>query len=186
MALPKTIFDADGNVKDYEKSFPLLLAHAKERDPIAQSLVGYCYLKGLGVRKNRLEARRWLRDAASQGDVDAMSNLGLMLEIGDGSSTNRRQALHWYGKAAENGSSFAQVNLGLMYLSGRRANHTLGLHWLRKAARKHDARAMLNLGIAYLRGDGVAKSPKSAERYFKRAAELGDEDAKVYLSQHGR
>src|SRR4051812_26201736 len=82
MALPKTIFDADGNVKDYEKSFPLLLAHAKEGDPIAQSLVGYCYLNGLGVRKNRLEAHRWLRDAASQGDVDAMSNLGLMFEIG--------------------------------------------------------------------------------------------------------
>jgi hypothetical protein len=92
MALPKTIFDSDGNVKDYEKSFPLLLAHAKEGDRIAQSLVGYCYLNGLGVGKSRLQARRWLRDAAAQGDVDAMSNLGLMFEIGDGSPPNRRVA----------------------------------------------------------------------------------------------
>jgi len=50
MAVPKGIFDSQGNVRDYRKSFPIILENAEDGDTFAQSLAGYCYLEGLGVK----------------------------------------------------------------------------------------------------------------------------------------
>jgi hypothetical protein len=40
--------------------------------------------KGRGVPQSDVEAARWLRKAADQGDADAQSNLGNMLDQGRG------------------------------------------------------------------------------------------------------
>lgn len=181
MPLPSDIFDDAGRVKDYARSFPVILAHAKEGDTVAQSLVGYCYLTGTGTQKSSAEARGWLVRAAKNADCEAMCNLGLMFETGDGVTGDRRRAFHWYKMAANAGDAFAQVNLGLMYLSARRPNPRMGVEWLKKAAGKGDPRALYNLGVAYMRGDGVKKSFRAGERCLQKAADLGDVEARTYL-----
>lgn len=45
------------NVKrNYRKAFPYLLEAAYRGEIHAQNLVGYCYGRGLGVKKDRLQA----------------------------------------------------------------------------------------------------------------------------------
>ncbi|WP_031495404.1 tetratricopeptide repeat protein [Bryobacter aggregatus] len=183
MALPSELFDAAGNIVASRRNFQIILDNAKAGDATAQSMAGYCYLRGLGTKRDSVSASEWLLKAAKRGHVDSMVNLALMFEVGDRLPTNRRKAMRWYRLAAEVGSTFAQVNLGLMLLGGSRTKERRieGVEWLKKAARKRDPRALYNLGVACLRGDGVKKDLKAAERYMKRAANLGDQDARTYL-----
>jgi TPR repeat protein len=170
-------------VKSYAKDFALILDHAKQGDATAKSMLGYCYLKGLGVRKDPAQARGWFLKAAKQGVVEAMYNLALMLEIGEGIPADRRQAMRWYRMGARAGDVKAQMNLGLMYIGGIRLNRVLGVGLLRKAARKGHPKAIYNLGVAYWRGDGVKESRKIAERYIRKAAQLGEKAAIAYLAK---
>ena len=60
------------------RSFEELLASAEGGDVEAQSLLGICYMNGDdGVEQDRIEAQRWLRLAARQGDSLAQINLGV-------------------------------------------------------------------------------------------------------------
>lgn len=184
MALPSVIFDAAGNIVGSRKNLRIILDHARTGDSAAESIAGYCYLKGLGTRRNTVRAAEWLLKAAKRGDVDSMVNLGLLFEVGDGIPTDRRKAIRWYRLAAEAGSALAQMNLGLMLLGrGTRERRMEGVEWLKKAARKRHPRALYNLGVAYLRGDGVKEDRRAAERYLRKAAALGDQDARSYLAK---
>lgn len=182
MALPSGLFDAAGNIVGSRKNLRIILDHAEAGDSIAQSIAGYCFLRGLGTRRDSVRASEWLLRAAKQGDVDSMANLALMFEVGDGIQADRRKSMRWYRAAAEGGSVLAQMNLGLMLLGrGTRERRMEGVELLKKAARKRHPRALYNLGIAYLRGDGVKADRKAAERYIRKAADLGDKDARAYL-----
>ena len=46
-----------------------------------------------------------------------------------------------------------------------------------KGAEQDDAKCMNNLGSMYERGTGVAKDLAEAQKWYERAAELGNEDA---------
>eukprot|EP01048_Picozoa_sp_COSAG05_P014635 COSAG05_NODE_1677_length_4292_cov_90.326735_7_plen_87_part_00 len=56
------------------------IERAEAGDKLAQSRLGRRYLQGDGVERDELEAKRWLRAAASQGDrVSAELLAGLQL-----------------------------------------------------------------------------------------------------------
>jgi len=76
------------------------------------------YEHGRGVHKNDVEAVRWYREAAEQGDATAQFNLGGMYRKGAGIPKDDAKAAYWYHKAAEQGLAEAQGNLGMMYASG--------------------------------------------------------------------
>ena len=44
---------------------------AENNDIAAQRNLGYLYLKGKGVEKDKAEARKWLEKAVAQGDTYA-------------------------------------------------------------------------------------------------------------------
>ena len=51
----------------YEKSFLILKSLAKQGNALAQYSVGYMYLNGEGVVKNKEKAQFWIYQAAQQG-----------------------------------------------------------------------------------------------------------------------
>ncbi|MEE9221948.1 MAG: tetratricopeptide repeat protein, partial [Nitrosomonadaceae bacterium] len=59
------------------------------------------YLRGEGVTQDYLEALKWCRLAAKQGNVNAQSNLGLMYGQGKGITQDYQQAVKWYRLAAK-------------------------------------------------------------------------------------
>jgi TPR repeat protein len=59
------------NIRDQEY-YPRITAYARMQ---AQSKLGFCYLNGFGVEKNKEEAVKWYRLAAASGDAVAVSKL---------------------------------------------------------------------------------------------------------------
>ena len=64
-------------------------------------------------------ALRLFRPLASQGDVYAQTNLGLMYHVGQGVPQNHDEAAKWFWLAANRGVASAQALLGFMYADGQ-------------------------------------------------------------------
>ncbi|MDR2763209.1 MAG: sel1 repeat family protein, partial [Planctomycetaceae bacterium] len=60
-----------------EPSLQQLIEKAKNGDAAAQFTLGLCYYDGKGVTKDLIEAVKWYRKAAEQGNSKAQYILGL-------------------------------------------------------------------------------------------------------------
>jgi hypothetical protein len=76
------------------------------------------YANGDDVEKDQVEALKWYRKAADQGDARAQFNLGVMYANGRGVAEDYVEAARWFRKAADQGNAKAQFNLGVMYYNG--------------------------------------------------------------------
>ena len=76
-------------------------------------------MQGQGLPQDAVEAVRWYRLAAAQGNARAQFNLGVMCVGGEGIPQDYREAVRWYRLAAEQGLVQAQTNLGFMFATGR-------------------------------------------------------------------
>jgi uncharacterized protein len=70
------------------------------------------------VPQDYVEAARWYRMAADQGEAGAQFILGTMYEMGRGVRQDHGEAVRLWRKAAEQGLVFAQLDLGQLYESG--------------------------------------------------------------------
>ena len=108
-------------------------------------------------RGDYAQAVKSFRNAAEQGNADALLNLGFMYNRGKGVPQDYAKALVWYRKAAEQGYALAQFNLGLMYHKGEgvKQDNAEAVMWYREAAEQGFADAQINLGLMYSKGGGV-------------------------------
>ena len=83
-----------------------------------------------------MEAAKWYRMAAEQGDAAGEYNLGLAYDNGQGVPQDYAEAVKWYGEAAEQGYAWAQSNLGGLYHEGHGVpqNYVQAYMWLNLAA----------------------------------------------------
>jgi TPR repeat protein len=70
------------------------------------------------ARENDVEAAKWYRSAAEQGDASAQHVTGKLYANGNGGPENDAEAVKWYRLSAEQGDADAQSNLGVMYATG--------------------------------------------------------------------
>jgi uncharacterized protein len=68
--------------KEYGSVFRMALPHAQGQNPDAQCTIALLYEAGLGVKKDVLEAERWLLKATEQNSCLAWHNLGTMYAMG--------------------------------------------------------------------------------------------------------
>ena len=66
------------------------------------------------MAQSDVEAVRWYKEAADQGDADAQFNLGNMFDIGRGVAQSNMEAVRWWKKAADQGHADAQSKLGIL------------------------------------------------------------------------
>lgn len=119
-----------------------------------------------------------IKQAAANGDVDAMTNLGLMqLSGGTGIPKDAKAGMDLLTKAAEKDYGRAQYMLGLVYGSDMfgSADKEKAKYWLGKAAAKGNKKA-----AAVLRTLDKAPPPESLET-VKKKAEAGDAEAEYIL-----
>ena len=69
------------------------------------------YANGEGVPENDVEAVKWYRKAAEQGDAGAQSNLGSMYAKGDGVAEDKLNAYVWWSVAKAQGDPSAIKNI---------------------------------------------------------------------------
>jgi TPR repeat protein len=78
-------------------------------DVDAQAAVANAYFAGVGVRRDRAEARRWYEKAAAQGDTNAARRLGEMYARGDGGPKDTKQAVKLWQGAEKAGDPMAAI-----------------------------------------------------------------------------
>jgi TPR repeat protein len=141
-------------------------------------------------------ARKFLEDAARDGDVGAAWELGRMYADGDGVKQNHQLAFEYFGGIADShadeptGTAQARfvanafVRLGSYYVTGIpnsniKPNAVRGRDMFNYAASYFgDPDAQYHLGRIYLDGRGVGKDTKQGIRWLSLAADKGQ-----YLAQ---
>ena len=155
----------------------------------AQTSLGWHYDCGQGVAQDRVEAARLYRLAAMHGMPDAMHNLALCLSKGEGCDKAPVQAVLWIRRAAELGDADAQHKLADWYGQGTNSlpiNHKEAMRLARLGAEQGHLGATNLVGFLFAKGQGVAASLDEACKWYRRAAELGEEVAKDNLRGHAR
>lgn len=118
------------------------------------------------------------------GDADSQVLLARMYISGDGVEHDYGAALALLTPLADAGNPEALYRLAGMYARGEGVEESDEKHieYLEAAANAGSTDAMVSLGNIYSKGRyGVAKREKKAFGYYKKAAELGDDNGMFYL-----
>ncbi len=104
-----------------------------------------CHLGNVGY----VEAMKWSRLAAEQGNVGAQFLLGYSYRNGEGVTQDDAEAVKWYRLAAEQGDALSQFSLGHMYLNGDGViQDTVSAHmWFNIAASSGDSTGKANRDV---------------------------------------
>lgn len=123
------------------------------------------------------------RKASKLGSYLAMYNIACMHYFGDGFLVNKRLAYKWFSLASENGDVEATNRLGELKEAGIGClkDKQLALKLYKKAAKGGSLSAMYNLGKLYLENN--IDNTKGLN-WLKRAAELGNGKASLYLGNY--
>lgn len=111
-----------------------------------------------GPQRDAKAAATWFAKAATQGNIDAATNLGQMYLDGDGVHQSDREAFKWLRRAAEGGQPKAMYGLALLYESGRgsEVDYRKAAEWYERAAANGHAQAKNNFANMLRFGQGVA------------------------------
>lgn len=124
----------------------------------------------LQQQKNPAKAFVWFKQAADQGDLDAMMYVAAAYINGYGVSKNPGLAKKYYIDAAKRGNTIAQCFLAEEFLDTRHmSNKKLGAIWLMKAANAGNPRAQMLLAGLKAKGQLVAKDPAAAKALLEQA-----------------
>lgn len=129
------------------------------------------------------EALRWYERAAERGHPVAQLTLAARLR-----PEQPGRAARWFARAADQGVTEAAKALGIMYAYGEgvEPDETLALARLHQAANAGSAGAAYELGKLYRSLLPPRRDRREAERWFRRAAELGYPPAGDELSPRAR
>jgi TPR repeat protein len=116
---------------------------------MAQCNLGVLFEEGQGVVQSDVEAVRWYRLSAEQGNAGGQNNLARMYEHGRGVAQDIGASLMWYRRAADQGNGQAQASLGRLYYEG-------------KGVRQDDVAAHLWSSLSAARGSRTAASIRDA------------------------
>ena len=138
---------------------------------------------GNGYNAARNEAAALTR-AATQGNVEAMLNLGYRYYYGQGVAQSYSNAITCWAQAAQRGNTEAQYILGKCYYNGDAVsrNYTEAVRYFQMAANQGHTEAQSALGVCYYYGQGVTRNMYEARRWLSMAANKGDAIARQYLN----
>eukprot|EP00299_Pterocystis_sp_00344_P018735 c9343_g1_i2.p1 GENE.c9343_g1_i2~~c9343_g1_i2.p1 ORF type:complete len:541 (+),score=109.09 c9343_g1_i2:39-1625(+) len=187
-ALGLIYLNSSVSITDHKKAIKLLTSSADQGYVDAQVQLGEMYDIGYGecITQDKSKAAKWYKKAIGQNDGDAQNNLAKLCEIGcDGVTQNIAEAKRLFELAAKKGHADAQYNLGRIS-----SEESASESWYRLAAEQGHDYAQYNLGLIYLKRYENTRSNHQAKneavKWFKAAAEKGDEAAKVQLDRLSR
>jgi len=155
-----------------KQSFEWFKSKATSNDPDGLYNLGYCYLFGVGVKKDEKEGVKYISFSAERGYAFAQSLLAFCYQTGVVVDTDYSKAFRYYELSADQGHSFAQFSLGLCYKNsyGVDRNTVEMIRYFKISAEQGCPSAQYELGICYDSGAGVPPDIREAIRYFSMAA----------------
>lgn len=91
--------------RDPKRGFDLYMKAAEQGWTRAILFVGDCYFKGIGVKKDKVEAMKWLQKAADQSDPIGETYMAWIYENGDGAPQDLVTAYTWFLVARNDGKN---------------------------------------------------------------------------------
>lgn len=124
-------------------------------------------------------------NAAKEGKVSAMYEVGKLYERGRGTDLNLALAANWFQKAADAGDAFAKSRLGIMCFEGRGVgkNYKKALRLLNAAVKSNVPGAQHQLASMYELGTGVAQNLQKAIYWYTQSEKNGYYLAKNKLTR---
>ncbi|WP_400240104.1 tetratricopeptide repeat protein [Methanomethylophilus alvi] len=167
--------------KNHAEAIRLYMPCADSGDADAQNTIGYMYLMGKGVAKDRGLALRLLESAWENGCAQAAYRIAYMYDSGqDFEDPDLDKAYEWYVKASDMGYADAEYALaGIMFMQdGPYRNVARGVKLLIKAADQGQHEAQQEAGMMYAYGsNGVKRDQEKAVKYLEAACEGGVQQA---------
>ena len=132
-----------------------------------------------------VEAAKWYRLAAEQGDQYAMLQLGRLYEQGGSLGPDFSEAMKWYQSAADLGDPLGQLRLGAMYAEAKGVpqNFELAVQLYALAGKQGHAEAQNQLAAMYHAGLGIKQDFRRAARWFRKGAVQGNPTAQFNLGK---
>jgi uncharacterized protein len=174
------LYGKQGQALDVSGGMSLLRQSAEAGDPNGMILYGDRLRQGVHVAMDEVAGTAYVRRAAEAGNANGMLTWAMLLFNGVGTAVNKPEAIRYYRLAAEAGNGLAQQEMGLFYYSGEvgiAKNLVEAARWARMSADDGEAKGQLLFGLLLWGGEGVVKDRAQAVRYFKLAADQGDEQA---------
>ena len=142
------------DVASIEAAIPRLSCTTDQADAISCHWLGYLHGRGLGVARDLSGAMRHLARALDRGETEARTSIQELDALADLLLASRDP------REREHGYTIAEA-----------------------AAEAGDINAMIWMAYRYDRGDGVQRDLETAERWYGRAKEAGDEIAAQRLTE---
>ncbi|MBZ9844531.1 caspase family protein [Mesorhizobium sp. CA5] len=123
------------------------------------------------------EAKKAIKEAADQGHVRAVFELGYLNATGTGMPANRKQANAFYAAASDKGDPYGMTSWGRALFNGYGVDRDTGkgLDLLLKAAAMGHTYAMNDLAAIFTEGrNGVPADPARAVAFLKAGVERQD------------
>ena len=135
--------------------------------------------------KNEDLGDMYLREAGRLGVVEAKLLLGKLFLGEWGHRQDYLQAIDYLTRASKSKNAEAYRHLGMIYRYGLGNRTDLDLAWRHygQAARLGDPESIYTIAEALYEGKDIEQDKVKAEQYFRRAAELGYQDAGKRLKQ---
>jgi len=148
------------------------------------------YLKGLGYRKNKKKAFKFLNQAVEENDISAMHQLGSFYLKGIGCKKDEKLALKYFQLSSDNNMSEGMRLLGTLYLDAKhiKKEYENGFFWLDKAAVAGNIEAIVRMKKLYtdshphLRKKSLLYLQEMEFYYDELLAKKDDLDALVRVS----
>lgn len=164
------------------KSFQGLVSASAAGDPVAMTLLGRVYERGLAGYKPRPDKALPLYISAAPDFALAKTYWGRLLLKSGGN----QQAISLFQDAAKAGETTAMISLADLYsrMKSPAARKTGQLkQWLRKASKQGDPVALYLLGVQYQRGTlGFTANPQRGLSLLHQSASLGNNQAQNALA----
>jgi hypothetical protein len=137
-----------------------------------------------GSDENRV---KWFQKAADLGGAHAQNSLGHCLHEGKGARQDRNEALRWFRASATQGNRFGQESLARAYaepdFAGMPQDWTEAFRLYRLSAEQGWHWAQFHLGECFENGLGTQRNLQEARRWYEKAAEQLNEQARAALKR---
>ena len=116
-------------------AFEQYMKAARKNHAEGMSVVGSCYLYGMGVARDKGKGIEWLTKAANAGDTTAAAELGDLYAEGALVKKDAKLAAKWHLQAAKDGHPQSQLYTGKAYMDGDgiSRDNAAAKEWLQKA-----------------------------------------------------
>ena len=142
------------------QAFRLFAGAARIGNAEGEYWVGRCYLQGLGVPVSYVDSRRWLREAASHGHIDAQWLLAALCIQGVDALNTREDTCHGGASLFSNQDA-------------PKPDFTEGEKWARRAAERGSADGQAVLAYILTSGPESMRDLEEAHRWYERSAAAG-------------